>query len=136
MGRSLSRDIASMTCRVKVLPTVLTPMMAVGLMDSMQATKSRLGACGWAYGFWKSNRSLRLGSSRPLMSNIEIRACASRRDSPSCTAAEVIRPARPMAAEPAPRKRMRWSRILPPVTLRAAISPASVTLPVPWMSSL
>ena len=28
-------------------------------------------------GFWKSNRSLRLGSSRPLTSNIEIRACAS-----------------------------------------------------------
>src|SRR6516165_5084156 len=136
MGRSLSRDIASMTCRVKVLPTVLTPMIAVGLMDSMAATKSRLGACGCAYGFWKSNRSLRLGSSRPLTSNIEIRACASFSDRPSCTIAVPIRPARPMAAEPAPRKRMRWSLSLPPVTFRAAIRPASVTLPVPWMSSL
>ena len=48
MGRSLIRDIASTTCRVKALPTVLTPMIAVGLSDSMAATKSRLGACGCA----------------------------------------------------------------------------------------
>src|SRR5262249_40475682 len=50
MGRSLRRDIASMNGRVKVLPTVLTPMMAVGLVDSMQATKSRLGGRGGRVG--------------------------------------------------------------------------------------
>jgi len=48
MGRSLSRDIASTTGRVKVLPTVLTPMIAVGLSDSMAATKSRVAGCGCA----------------------------------------------------------------------------------------
>jgi hypothetical protein len=39
------RDIASMTFWVKAPPTVLTPMIVVGLMLSMAATKSRVAAC-------------------------------------------------------------------------------------------
>jgi hypothetical protein len=37
----------------KVPPTVLTPIIVVGFMLSMAATKSRVGAC--LYGFWKSS---------------------------------------------------------------------------------
>jgi len=49
---------------------VLTPMIVVGLMLSIAATKSRVGACWCAYGFWKSSKSVREASSRPLMSNM------------------------------------------------------------------
>lgn len=58
-------------------PTVLTPMMVVGLMLSIAATKSRVGACWCAYGNWKSTRSVRVDSSRPLTSNMKTRDCAS-----------------------------------------------------------
>src|SRR5512146_512811 len=44
IGRWLIRAIASITCRVKALATVLTPMMAVGLSDSIAAAKSLVGA--------------------------------------------------------------------------------------------
>ena len=54
------RDIASMTFCVNAPPMVLTPMMVVGLMLSMAATKSLVGGCGCAYGFWKSTRSVRV----------------------------------------------------------------------------
>jgi TolB-like protein len=47
-----------------------------------------------------------------------------------------IRSARPIAAEPAPRNRTLCSLSWPPVILSALITPASVTPPVPWMSSL
>jgi len=43
--RRIICDIASTTCRVKALPTVLTPMIAVGLSDSIVATKSLVGTC-------------------------------------------------------------------------------------------
>ncbi len=49
---------------------VLTPMIVVGLMLSMAATKSLVGACVCAYGFWKSTRSVRVDSSSPLTSNM------------------------------------------------------------------
>jgi len=45
---------------LKAPPTVLTPMIVVGLILSMAATKSRVGTCSWAYGIWKSTRSLRV----------------------------------------------------------------------------
>jgi hypothetical protein len=73
IGRSLIRLIASTTSRLKAPPIVLTPMMVVGLMLSIAAVKSRVGGRGCAYGNWKSTRSLRVDSSRPLTSNIETR---------------------------------------------------------------
>ena len=55
----------------------------------------------------------RPATTRPWVSNIRICACASSGARPCWTMAETIRSARPMAAEPAPRKRMRWSLSLP-----------------------
>ena len=48
IGRLLMRAIASTTGWVNAFPLVLTPMRAVGLSDSMTATKSFDGSCGWA----------------------------------------------------------------------------------------
>jgi hypothetical protein len=48
IGRSLILAIVSMTCRLNALPFVLTPMIAVGLIDSIARTKSLVGACGCA----------------------------------------------------------------------------------------
>ena len=118
IGRGLMRAIASTTFWVNAFPLVLTPMRAVGFWDSMTATKSFEGSCGCAYGFWKSYRSVRLGSSSPWTSNSEMRARASSSDRPSSVMAEAIRSAIPTPAEPAPRNSTRWSRSLPPVTRR------------------
>ena len=43
--RLLIRDMASTTFWLNAPPIVLTPMMVVGLMSSIAATKSRVGAC-------------------------------------------------------------------------------------------
>ena len=106
MGRLLSRPIASTTCREKALPTVLTPMMAVGLIASTAAAKSLVGACACAYGCWKSARSARLRSISPWTSKRETRARACSSLSPSVVMAETIRLAMPMPAEPAPKNRI------------------------------
>jgi hypothetical protein len=47
-GRSLIRDMASTTFCENAPPIVLTPMIVVGLMLSIAATESRVGACGCA----------------------------------------------------------------------------------------
>jgi hypothetical protein len=41
------RDTASITFCLNAPPIVLTPMIVVGLMLSIAATKSRVGACLW-----------------------------------------------------------------------------------------
>src|SRR5580704_16355834 len=104
IGRSLMRDIASTTSLVNVFPLVLTPIIAVGLRSSITETKSVEGAWGWAYGTWKTNKSVRLGSSKPLMSKCEIRDRAWSRVRPSSVIADAIRSAIPIPADPAPRK--------------------------------
>lgn len=48
----------------------------------------------------------------------------------------VIVSATPTPDEPAPKKRMRWSRRGSPVIWKARIAPARMTAPVPWMSGL
>jgi hypothetical protein len=73
MGRSFRRLIASTTCRVNAPPFVLTPMRIVGLRFSIVWTRSLDRCAGWANGFCQLLRSGRDGSSRPLMSNIEMR---------------------------------------------------------------
>ena len=81
IGRGLIVVMASMTAWLKSFGTVDTPMMAVGRIDSMAARKSRSGACGWANGFWKSARSVRLLSSRPRTSKSQQRAGLRQRES-------------------------------------------------------
>ena len=47
--------------------------------------------------------------------------------------AEMIRPAMPIAAEPAPRNSTRWPVIGALRISSAVVSPASTIAPVPWM---
>jgi hypothetical protein len=53
--------------------------------------------------------SFRLDSSRPLMSNIEMRACASPSLNPSSIMPSTIMPPMPVLAKPAPRNSTLWS---------------------------
>ncbi len=50
--------------------------------------------------------------------------------------ASTIMPAIPMPAEPAPKKKMRWSVSLALMICRAVVRPAMVMLAAPWMSHM
>ena len=83
-----------------------------------------------------SDRSWRVFSIRPLLLNSHMRLRACSGDSPSSCIAEAIILAIPMPAEPAPKKNTRWFLRFWLVMRMAFNNPATVTLPVPWMSSL
>ena len=136
IGRSLISAIASITSRVNSFGTVLTPTMAVGLSAFTASTKVDTGARSWANGFWKSARSVREVTSRPLMSNSALRLLASRISIPSSAMAWLISSAMPVPAEPPPRNSKRCSVNFCPVMRKAAKIPASAIPAVPWMSSL
>jgi hypothetical protein len=70
------------------------------------------------------------------MSKRALRARAASRLNPSSVIASLISSAMPVAADPPPRKRKRWSVSFCPEIRSAAKMPASATAAVPWMSSL
>mmetsp|Transcript_12270 Transcript_12270/g.45678 ORF Transcript_12270/g.45678 Transcript_12270/m.45678 type:complete len:252 (-) Transcript_12270:903-1658(-) len=83
--------------------------------------------------------SLRLSVTRPCLSTMKNRSCASSEVSPWCTIAVCRKFAMPIPAEPAPHTRnvcFVISAGCNPSAAMAPYTPASTTTAVPWMSSL
>src|SRR5438045_5164497 len=102
IGRRLISAIAATTSCVNNFGTALTPMMAVGRSALIASTKWATGGRSNANGFWKSARSVRELTIRPLMSNSALRLLASAISMPSRVIAWLISSAIPVPAEPPP----------------------------------
>mmetsp|Transcript_150 Transcript_150/g.389 ORF Transcript_150/g.389 Transcript_150/m.389 type:complete len:231 (-) Transcript_150:310-1002(-) len=129
------------TSSVKMPPTALSPIRMVGLKWAQASTsfvsagmsdRANTSCCL----FRPLERSECSGPSLSMITNL---FAASSTESPIRTMASKIMCATPIPALPAPAMRMRWSLSFSAVFPRliiALMSPASVTAPVPWMSSL
>jgi len=144
IGRSACPAIVRTTSSVNAPAAVDSPISAVG-PTALTTSSSEAGwpsaELGTASGGWAScrcagSRSVRSVVTRPLMSTTYTRALASASVSPSETIALTICSHTPTPADPAPSMTTFCSAIRAPIAVTPAVSAASATAAVPWMSSL